>query len=335
MTLALPTIPSTVPVRFSVPADDVWVKELLLRLNDGNMVLPVDFSDRPQSYADVLKNCLRRHWYEITRGEQIFRWNLSVSMEDRHFQMGVDNAVWLTIGAPAHDGEWMAPTYYLCDGLPRLEEIMPGLGQTVLAVVYDALRVLPNVLTPYQSLWQAEYIYWGGYASEEDYLRDMMAEGEDPPENPFKRTDFFDGMPEWAALPKRVLTASDVRRAARLHPFADAVVRAVDRLMDVAQRCREFADVSVMDSQCDSVCWIAWLRWSPADCAPRVLDDWAQHACQGEYIEAATAVCCADTYSDPVDWLQKMHANARVARALEPVIELITSPAEQRIQVRV
>ena len=108
-------------------------------------------------------------------------------------------------------------------GLLRLEGIATGLGETVLAALYDGLRLLPNTLTPQRSLWQAESVYWHGEQSESAAAD---AFGEDLGEDVFRRDQFFEHMPEWAALPKRRLTNKQIRAAAECDEFAAAVVAA-------------------------------------------------------------------------------------------------------------
>lgn len=339
--IALPSLTqavaqSSVPLRYVVPTDDAWIRDVLLGLDENNMVLPCDL-EQVSRYADVLRNVLRRHWYEITRGERLLRWDLGIARENHVWRPDGDKQIWLTITAPtvAQGYDW--PTYYIGGPLMHLESVAEGLGETVLAVVYDALRLLPNVLTPAQTLWCAEAAYWNGYESDLLYIDAMReTEGDDNYAEPdiFKRSQFFEAMPEWAVSPQRKLTDTDVRRAARTDGRAAAVVNAVDQLVQAAGRCREFADCSSRDAESDCVSWIAWLRWSPLDMTPRVIDDWAHLAFQGEYIEAATAVFCDDVTQTLTDWLHRMHANARVARALEHVIELIGETCEDQ-QVRI
>lgn len=341
--LTLPTL-GNVPARFVVPSDATWARDLLLALHDGGAVLPEDFVGRPRTLGDLLKNVLRRQWLEITRGQRIFRWNLGVSYEERHWLHGRNTATWLMINVPGDaDSNWPCPTFYLSENMLRLEAVAEGLGQTVLAVFYDALRYLPNTLTPQDSFWQMQFTQWGGFDSETEYAEEIAEQSGLTPDEVlqrgevYRRSDFFSAMPEWAVSPRRRLTDAQVRQAARRDRFASAVVDAVDAVVRAVHHRGVFADCSCRDAEADSIGWIAWFRWSPFDEAPRFLDDWANEVVHGEYIEAATAVCCEPEFTNPVAWLSGMRNTARVARQVETLVDLIATPSEatERVMVQV
>lgn len=339
--LALPRL-GDIPHRYVVPAEATWVRTLLLSLLDAAAVAPEDFAGRPQTMGALLKNVLRRHWLEITRGERIFRWNLGASHEQRSWDHADPGVTWLTIAPPdGEDDPWPCPTVFVGAAIGRLEAVAEGLGQTVLATFYEALRYLPNTLTPQDALWQAEFVYWHGLNSETEMVEEMMAEDGKTVEQIveelaiFRRADFFAHMPEWVVSPQRVLTDAQVRRAARRDTYAREVVAAVDVVWRTVCQAGPFAGCSCRDSESDSVAWIAWFRWSKDDAAGRILDDWANEAMQGEFIEAASAVCCAPGHNDAAQWLQRMRSTARLARAMEPLVDLLGAPTEATARVRV
>lgn len=342
--LALPRL-GNVPRSYVIPTEAAWVRALLLSLLDANAVAPEDFAGRPQTMGALLKNVLRRHWLEITRGERIFRWNLGAAHEQRSWDHSDPGMTWLTIGPPGSDGDpWPCPKYVIGPAIERLEAVAEGLGQTVLAVFYEALGYyLPNTLTPQDSLWQAQFVYWHGHESETEMVEEMMEEEGRTVEqivhdlNIFRRADFFAHMPEWAVVPRRVLTDAQVRRAARRDPFARQVVAAVDVIWRAVCNSGKFANCTCRDSECDPVAWIAWFRWSEDDEAGRILDDWVNEAMQGESIDAATAVCCGPgpDETDAAEWLQRMHNTARLARAMEPLVDLVGLPIGDTPRIRV
>jgi PRTRC genetic system protein F len=98
----------------------------------------------------------------------------------------------------------------------------------------------------------------------------------------------------------------------------------VDELVRVVWAWRgQFADCSWNETQAESVSWIAWLRWLPFDATPRGYRRLANEVVQGEYVEAASAVCCAPTHTDMARWLKLMRNSASLARALEPLLDLM------------
>lgn len=261
--LALPRL-GDIPHRYVVPAEATWVRTLLLSLLDAAAVAPEDFAGRPQTMGALLKNVLRRHWLEITRGERIFRWNLGASHEQRSWDHADPGVTWLTIAPPdGEDDPWPCPTVFVGAAIGRLEAVAEGLGQTVLATFYEALRYLPNTLTPQDALWQAEFVYWHGLNSETEMVEEMMAEDGKTVEQIveelaiFRRADFFAHMPEWVVSPQRVLTDAQVRRAARRDTYAREVVAAVDVVWRTVCQAGPFAGCSCRDSESDSVAWIA------------------------------------------------------------------------------
>lgn len=332
--LALPIL-GKVPTRYVIPSESTWARELLLSLHDSGAVQSEDLIGRPRTLSELLRNVLRRHWLEITRGERIFRWDLGVSREERHWAQGRDTATWLSITAPSNpDSDWPCPTYYLSEAMLHLESVAPGLGETVLATFYKALHHLPNTLTPQETYWQLQFCQWGGLESETEYAEEMGVMNDQSPEevladhDVYRRADFFQAMPEWAVTPHQRLTDAEVRRAACRDAFAAAVIEAVDRVMAVIWQRAPLADCSCRDADADAVSWIAWFRWSPSDDAPRLLDDWANQVMEGEFIEAATAICCSKDYTNAADWLARMRNTAQLARAIEPLVDLIAAPAD-------
>lgn len=322
--LTLPRL-SGVPTQYLVAGASDWTRKLLLELQEDGAILPEDFAGRPVSMAQLLKNVLRRHWLEITRGARAFRWDLIASHWNSSWQAADNPSPWLLICASARENDpWPCPTFYIGEALLRLEDIAAGLGETVLAALYDALKLLPNTLTPRRSLWQAEFVYWHGEQSESAAAD---AWGESLGEDVFRRDQFFEHMPEWAAHPKRRLTTKQIRAAAERDEFAAAVVAALDSAVLTAGNGSDLADCSFDDAEPDSTCWTAWLRWSPADAAERIADDWCNYVTQGEYIDAATAYRCSGDGRRAAAWLRKMRRTAQVAREIEQLLLLIATPA--------
>ncbi|WP_454731869.1 MULTISPECIES: PRTRC system protein F [Cupriavidus] len=330
-TLSLPRL-TDVPKEFVVPGDSTWCSQLLLSLIDGGAMLPVDFVGRPTNAAELLKNALRRHWLEITRGERIFRWNLGVQLMRPHPAAGAyAGCPWLAIYPPQDERGWFpCEPYFIGPAITQLETAMKGLGQTVLAVFYDALVYLPNTLTPRDALWQCSATHWYYCSNEEDALREIASLNditverarEDYAEIP-SRADIFGDMPTWATGPRRVISDPQVRTAAARDSFARKVVQAIDTIVAIVHTGGPFADCGHGESECDSVAWCAWFRWSPTDQAPRILDDWTNEALQGDYIEAATAVPCPPGEQQAAEWLTRMRSTAKLARAIENLVDLI------------
>jgi len=344
--LALPRLDG-VPLQYSGSDNgDAWCTPALLGLLDGGALLPEDARPAPANPAALLKRTLQRHWNAVTAGERIFVWDLSATILSGqwHLTSAKPDVWWLLIG----DGEASAPAVpqlYIGHAFERLEAARAGLGQTVLAVLYDALHFLPNVLTPAEALDFASFIHWHGQSNEQEAIEWLFAEGEfdtrelaeEAYEGP-TREGFFEYMPEWAANPKRVLTDRQVRRAARDDEFAARVVRAVDSIYGHVHATHlqgGYADCGTRDADGEPISWSAILIWHPNDMTLRLADDYLNYVIQAEYVDACTAHAFSVDGTGAADWLQKMRANGELARHVENLLDLLATPNPLRQQIRV
>ncbi|HEY1042383.1 MAG TPA: PRTRC system protein F, partial [Telluria sp.] len=112
-----------------------------------------------------------------------------------------------------------------------------GFGQTVLALLMDATRYLPESLTPWAAGWMAEVYYWDGTSTDEELIEYRMQEygyatREDLIEDTgglMTRESFYKNIPRWATLPQRVLSREEIGRAARAG-WAREVAEACDAI---------------------------------------------------------------------------------------------------------
>ncbi|WP_296228552.1 PRTRC system protein F [Ralstonia sp. UBA689] len=323
-----------------------WHAPALLALLDAGALTLEDAQPKPNSAAALLKRTLQRHWNEITAGERLLVWNLHArSMySDWLRQPEQPQRLWLFIGDES-DQPHAVPQLYIGHAFERLESVRQGLGQTVLAVLYDALSHLPNVLTPQESFYHASWVHWHGTDDEEEAIEWMFGEGEyktreeaaEAYEGP-TRLDFFERVPEWAVHPERVLTDRQVRIAARKDALAAQVVGAVDDIWRHAlatDAAGGYADCSTRDAEGDSICWTAVLIWHPDDLTLRLADDFLQQVCQAEYTDAATVKALPIDSHDAAQWLQQMRANGQLARRVETLLDLLAAQNPLRQQIRV
>ena len=346
-TLALPRLNGIPTKHLCKGGGQAWHTPALLALLDAGALTSVDAQPKPTSAGSLLLHTLQRHWNDITAGERLLVWNLHVrtAFSEWAHQPEGPQQLWLFIGDDG-DHAHAVPQLYIGAAFERLESVRKGLGQTVLAVLYDALRHLPNVLTPQESFYHASWVHWYGTESEDEAIEWMSSEGDfatreeaaDAYEGP-TRLDFFEHVPEWAAFPQRVLSERQVRIAARKDDFAAQVVRAVDEICEHAHMTAAaggYADCSTRDAEGDSICWTAVLIWHPADLTLRLADDYLQQACQGEYTDAATVKVLPIDGPDVANWLQSMRANGQLARRVENLLELVAAqnPLRQQIHIQ-
>ncbi|MHA6885694.1 PRTRC system protein F [Ralstonia pseudosolanacearum] len=343
--LALPRL-TGVPTQYRTQDDGAaWCTPALLALVDADALSADDARHAPATPAVLLQRTLQRHWDEITAGARIFDWHLSANPS----QMGwwvpstPSKNLWIAI-TPNNGNRVDAPLYYLEPTITTLENIRKGLGQTVLAVFYDALRLLPNTLTPADTYGHASWVHWHGETDETAAIQCLYDEGDfetmeqaaaayDGP----TREALFEYMPEWAAYPRRVLNDQQVRRIARRNTFVAKVVDAVDAIWNhvhATHAAGGYADCGV-DADGDSITWIAIFRWHPEDLALRIADDFTEFVTQGDYQDASTLACFESESDRFARWLQKMRANGQLARLVENLVDLIATPDALRGQIQI
>lgn len=341
-----------IPARYVVPTADTFLRPLALSMLNDGLVDASDIARRPPSTMALCTKVLTRHWHAITEPLTLFDWHLRIE-EDKF-----SNAMW----APRRE-KHPAPTAWaaiktergpiscsqVCVGpaVEWLEGLRKGLGQTILAALYDVLRMLPLVCTTETTIAIGQYTYWQGYDNEEDAMAELVQLHDCTREELLDSDHFitqrglYGPMPTWAANPTRVLSRTQVNRAARGDRFATQVLEAMDELWTVLTFCGPFPDLSTNSAGAELIDFTLIVRWSDDDSTGRVLDDYGHFACEGDYIDAAsvTAIALDDQTLDTslADWLQKMRAAAMLARAAERVLALLGSREfeQQRLLVRV
>lgn len=343
--------PLSVPVLDGVPASyrigcgRAFARELTLSLLDGHVITEADLAKRPKTELELATRALSRRWTQITEGMRYFDWHLRVEMTpEGTYPSMVDDGETVWAAIQTENGPVSCRQLFIGDGLEALEQVRAGLGQTVLATLYDAFHMLPQAATPLRVFWLASYTYWYGEMDETEALDEMMAlhdvkslEELMTVTDVFTRRAFFEGMPEWAVFPKRVLTRNQVRRAASRDDYAREVVDAMDALWNVVTFYGPFADVRSNDVGADLIDFALLVRWNGDDQLTRVLDDFLHNASDGEYVIASCVTPLKLVSTDFATWLKEMEATALLAKCVERVLALFESRERQlsRIMVRV
>ncbi|WP_175981315.1 PRTRC system protein F [Burkholderia sp. BCC1630] len=353
--LTLPRIANDVPTRYVVGESGEFAHNLALSLMRGNMLTIEDaqLADDHRNERELSRIALTRVWQDITDAHSIFEWSLRVSADScgpSYYRTGNDNSVWISIHTT--DGAGTAPVRYLKRSITHLEQVMPGLGQTVLAVLYEACtHYLPSVLTPTETISIAQYLYWQGHANEIDALPELRMYNDDESSTPEefletysipRRNEFFRDAPEWLIKPRQVLNTFDVHRAAEHDEMAALAVSACDEIYRLVCHHGPFARVDHFDSNAGpGIDFSLFLLWDHDDGTGRVLDDFLEHEMQGDALEAACAINLPLTGKRVSNWFSRMRNTARLAVAVEALLDVIAlrspdSPAEaQRIRVHV
>ncbi|MGY6240770.1 PRTRC system protein F (plasmid) [Burkholderia ambifaria] len=352
--LTLPRVAADVPVRYvagtSHGGDGNFAHALALALMRGNLLTDVDArqANDHRDETELARIAITREWLDRTDGLMIFEWNLRVS-EERYsptpYASGDTRSAWFSIHS--NQGAGSAPCRYLSAGINHLEGVMPGLGQTVLAVLYEACHYyLPGVCTPRETLYLAEYQYWQGNVDEIAALEELMLiHDRDPAQTTAedffeefsvpRRSEFFRGAPEWIADPVQVLSTADVGYASLVDDRAAAVINACDEIHRMVVHGGPFARVDCRDAGHGVVDYSLYLFWDEQDGSDRILDDFFESEMQADPIDASSIVQLSLINDEIGIWFARMTNTARLAQAVEALLDLLALRVPQTLAVQV
>jgi len=338
--LALPSL-ADLPGVYTIRSGESFSHPLALSLLHSGVITEADVRQRPKSELALAQAALSRRWEQITAGMNLFDWNLRIEQAPEHgYPQYLEEHLWALI----QTGGGPVTCAVICIGraMEKLESVRAGLGQTVLATLYDAFRMLPTVCTPRYVLGVAEYLYWYGESDEDEAIKQALDMGgydtvEEllASEDFFTRDKFFSEMPEWAAQPRRTLTRRQIQLAAGRDPFVREIVDAMDAVWNIVRFYGPFADVRSEDVGADLIDFGLLVRWSEDDMVGRVLDDFLHHAQEGDYVIASSVTPLKIVGADMADWLKRMESTGMLAKAVERVLSLLADFQEPRTLVRV
>ena len=336
--LALPRL-DNVPATFS---DDQfgakWARMALLWLDAGE--LTDDDSGHPRELVQTaVKRWMQRQLagtnhldkLEIYLNPTIDPWGC---LDDSQFEGNPEDYWMFSVG-----NEECAALFELEPGITALEQAHPGLGHTALQVFDDkAGRLLP-MFTPVRARETAEYHWWNGVESQEDFreeLECMYGGDQDAVEDALTHgPDAFDAaFPDWMFTnPESRKTLSDED----LQCIADSDV--TDQAKAVARLLLELRQIDSGSYRLpwlmgqgpvpeENIYYAAVIRWNKDDMVCRLLDDRCEYANQ-----------CSDSFTDLLgadavlfdqdgfnQWKTEVEAGFAVFRKLDALLPLIAAP---------
>ncbi|UVA80443.1 PRTRC system protein F [Pandoraea commovens] len=322
--LAIPRASAIAPL-YQLAGDADYTAALAMTLLDAGLIGDECVRGKPpRSFAEVCRRAIAPTFATATTGLRTFDWHLHV-LAGTELYAPDDATAFFCMMRPDTVDQW--PVIEIGARIMELESTLPGLGQTALALLYDALDCLPAVYTPRTALWSAEYVHWYGERDEELAVEEMLGwmtpeEAKDATVDVFRRAEFFSGIPEWATFPERVLTKRDIQEAAKRDGYAAAVIASCDAISALAQHSAYFPSVA-NDAQCELVGASALIRWHSDDAVLRLWDDHANTAIQGEHVDACTAVAIPVKGNDLRAWLEGLPRMGELARRVETLLDLI------------
>lgn len=273
---------------------------------------------------------LTKWWNDLVKAHptRFFRW--SIVVQELHLE---DATV------PDEEFAWFCtylmsgkqiPVFTVEKGLSRLEALAPGFGQTVLAVLLDATRYLPESAGPWTAYGTADWLHWQETEEDEELIQMRMDEDgvtrEEATANVLTRAEFFKHMPEWACSPKRILSRAAIVRKATTR-FARDVIAACDAITAFVT-ATEFDmhpyDIGVHKTGTESVEICLCIRWNESDPVPRMFDDFVNLLGQsGDYCEFVDARPVPLTAAGILEYQAQIRQQLIFARLVERLLQAI------------
>ncbi|HWW69677.1 MAG TPA: PRTRC system protein F [Duganella sp.] len=342
--LALPRLGAGIPFEYRVPGDSGICAPLALALLESpalddkmfslgpNAVLADVFADLHE--RDLATRALSRWWADLRRRYpmQLFKWTLMVSeLEDLPDSGRFEpdrpsgNHAWFCISR-AENAD--IPRVSLARAVEQLEVRLEGFGQSVISLLEDALRHLPECFTPWLAHRAAHWLHWSETENDEEMIALARDNGDDPADL-LTREIFFEGMPRWVVAPQRTLTRNQIVRAAR-EGFEKDVISACDAISSLASR----PDFGIDSGGCgtetsgyDSVEGMAVISWKAFDTPGNVIDDMLNQIGQsGEYVHFIDMQHVELTSAAVGEWMRRTQDMVHLAYLTEQLILLIGEP---------
>ncbi|HWW70309.1 MAG TPA: PRTRC system protein F [Duganella sp.] len=342
--LALPRLGAGIPFEYRVPGDSGICAPLALALLESPALADEMFSLGPNALLadvfadlherDLATRALGRWWADLRRRypTQLFKWTMMVSeledLPDSH-RFAPDrpsgNHAWFCI---SRDENSDIPRVSLARAAGKLEMRLEGFGQTVIALLQDALRHLPECFTPWLAYRAAEWLHWSETENDQELIALARENGDDPADL-LTREIFFERMPRWVVAPQRTLARSKIVRAAR-EGFEKDVIAACDAISSLASRPDFSVDSwesGTATSGYDSIEGMAVISWQEFDTPGDVIDDLLNHIGQGgDYVNFIDMQHVELTAKPIAEWMRRTEDMVHLAHLTERLILLIGDP---------
>jgi PRTRC genetic system protein F len=304
--LALPQLDAQIPMRYTIPSADAFtipltialleagvISDAMLRARHGATLVEV-FSGEDEK--ELAMRALSRWWAALIHKYscKFFRWSLHVQQLDgtRTGHSEDNAAAWFCF---TRMDEPEIPRFALAKGIERLEAVLEGFGQTVLAVLFEATLLLPDSLNPWAARDWVEMLHWEDSQTDEELLENYRelngyASVEQVIEEDalMTRALFYASMPRWVCQPSQVLSREAIG-AAGTGQFERSVIEVCDALHALVSR-PEFIlrpwHKGAHRCGLYSVDGSMVLLWKEGDTIGQVIDDYLNWTGEsGEYCE--------------------------------------------------
>lgn len=338
--MALPILPPSIPLEWYIPGGNTLTVPLAIALLEAGVA--TDEMLRPGANATLIEVfgepderelsmlALSQWWDGLRRSHPLdqFRWQLYVqelhNLPSAHKNESEPEG-WFCLD---RIGNRLIPRVSLARRVEHLEAVLEGFGQTVLAVLYEAFRYLPEALTPWRAVECMYHVHWH-YSETDDELREIVEEYGGDMEGVFTRAEFYAGIPQWVTAPRQVRSRRQIVRAAR-GEYEKNVIAACDAIFKLVSRAEFDLDpysVGTHKTGLDPVDACIVVLWRDNDTIGRALDDGLNY-----FMEAGETCEMIDAQPVPLNatailrYQRRTEQMLQVAELTEALLELIGEP---------
>ncbi|MFC5550753.1 PRTRC system protein F [Massilia aerilata] len=338
--LALPQLAAEIPTRYVIPGVDALMVPLTIALLEADVItapmlrtprnaLLVDVIGEPEKQLSA--RALSHWWTKLIREHscKFFRWSLQVQqLDDTNYDKLT--TAWFCFSRMGDD----IPRFALAKGIERLELLKEGFGQTVLAVLRDAVMLLPESFNPWFALDWADQAYWRESRDDAELLEMRREDGnyktvEELLENEHvvTRAVFFAELPEWVCAPKRTLSREAIAAAAGDDQLAHQAIELCDQVHGLVNR-PDFvlhpSDKGAYRTGNYPIDGCMVLLWKPFDVIGETIDDYLNDLGQcGEYTDFIDASPVPVTAAGVREFMTLTEQTLQVAVLVEKLILLL------------
>lgn len=294
--LALPLLAREIPARLRVNGESAVAAPLAIALLEANVITDSMLRPGPNATLSEVFNATDERdlsmralsaWWDDLRAEYLRRslhWALHVTELNETLHRFMDHSDDGQIGwfCLERDHSREIPRFTLAGPVMRLEAVAEGFGQTVLAVLRDAMARFPEPLDPWRAIDWAEMLHWPNGESDDELVEERridegMATAQEVIDAGLvlTRAMFHADIPTWVTNPRRVLSRDDIVAAARSE-FDVRVIAACDAIFKLVNQpdwtLRPY-DVGCHPTELETLDGSVVLLWKESDQISRAIDD--------------------------------------------------------------
>ncbi len=281
--LTLPGISPTVPVQ-SVHGDDegrlLQTAKLCAELVEDDELVIHDKTTARDIISQSLSVWASKHCADI---QVLDKFELLASLDREAFGLDYDGCPKKKCLYIGFQSQQTTPYINVKAKVEMLESVHPGLGRTAVSFAERASYRTFTAFTPQVALHHASYLYWCGMDNDEDLKEEMKAMGDESErdEDAFLPSQFLSSFPSYLFSGEE-LERDVIQRLASSPETTGETARVILSIMDLID---QDAKLPYLNDYYGEHAYFSCYMGTGDDMLGRVLDDFYQDTCSGEYTD--------------------------------------------------